>query len=144
MEKNIITKAITQVLPDFLIKNTQTPEALIKDYLHHQAFMDAVSIRAEGIAGKKLDIVLLDESSLYMPDVLAKEDDKEYIKTPTGGIWDKEALIKYGQPSIERMNEIELLKIHNWLFFEGKHYDATCPEGVDSWYKLPTYKGIFR
>ena len=26
---------------------------------------------------------------------------------------------------------------HVWIYFEGKHFDAECPEGVDSFFDLP-------
>lgn len=28
---------------------------------------------------------------------------------------------------------------HKWVYYEGKHYDAECPEGVDEASKLPIF-----
>jgi hypothetical protein len=30
---------------------------------------------------------------------------------------------------------------HCFVVFEGRYYDATCPEGVDKWWRLPYFKG---
>jgi hypothetical protein len=35
-------------------------------------------------------------------------------------------------------------KYHVWVYYNGKHYDAECPEGVESFLDLPIYKRIFR
>lgn len=31
---------------------------------------------------------------------------------------------------------------HVWLYHNKKHYDAECPEGVDSFFELPIFKRI--
>lgn len=28
---------------------------------------------------------------------------------------------------------------HEWIFFDGLHFDATAPEGVDHWLKMPFF-----
>ena len=28
---------------------------------------------------------------------------------------------------------------HFWIFYNGKHYDAEAPEGVENWHLLPFY-----
>ena len=31
------------------------------------------------------------------------------------------------------------LPCHHWLYLQGKHYDAECPEGVDNFFQLPCF-----
>jgi len=31
---------------------------------------------------------------------------------------------------------------HVWIYYNGKHYDAECPKGVENWKDLPFYKRI--
>lgn len=35
------------------------------------------------------------------------------------------------------------LPSHVWVWFDGKHYDAECPEGVEDWRKLPLFAKIW-
>jgi len=34
----------------------------------------------------------------------------------------------------------ETFEYHDWIFYNGKHYDAECPEGVDNFMDLPIFK----
>jgi hypothetical protein len=36
--------------------------------------------------------------------------------------------------------EDRLLPDHVWVYYKGRHYDAECPEGVDSWKDLPLFQ----
>jgi hypothetical protein len=53
-----------------------------------------------------------------------------------------------GQSVIEILSDIDLIGDfgevpgHAFIRFEGKYYDAECPEGVDDWRKLPLFTRI--
>jgi len=56
--------------------------------------------------------------------------------------WDEEALLKYGSPSpmpLDMMNE-ERFSHHQWIYYNGKHYDVECPTGVENFFDLPFMK----
>lgn len=44
-----------------------------------------------------------------------------------------------GPYELDTNNFCEWLPNHVWVFYEGKHYDAECPQGVDSWKDLPLF-----
>lgn len=59
-----------------------------------------------------------------------------------GNIWSKKMLRLYGKP--EGLERIDDLSAHGWVYYNGKHYDAECPRGVDYWYQLPIYKKFLK
>lgn len=65
----------------------------------------------------------------------------ELIDTPFG-IWSKEMLDTYGQPPVDLMKVDDEI-LHTWIFYNGKHYDAEVPEGVNYWHELPLCKKFF-
>ena len=56
----------------------------------------------------------------------AKDEDGEFFCDKWGSIIDK---------SISP----EKYEYHFWFYFDGKHYDAECPEGVESFTELPFF-----
>lgn len=38
------------------------------------------------------------------------------------------------------MNYFDAFPNHSWVYYEGKHYDAETPFGVDYWWELPIFK----
>lgn len=53
-------------------------------------------------------------------------------------IWDKELLkIKW---NTELPPNISSEVYHVWIYSNGKHYDAECPEGVNNIFDLPLFK----
>lgn len=45
--------------------------------------------------------------------------------------------------SKKQLEAIEL-NYHWWIVYNGRHYDAECPEGVQSFLELPIYKRVFK
>ena len=43
------------------------------------------------------------------------------------------------EPSVEP--ETRNFPGHVWIFFDDKHYDAECPEGVENFMNLPIFSG---
>lgn len=60
----------------------------------------------------------------------------EVIKTYSDGGWSEKMLKMYGTPPIKDIKIINDLPAHTWFYYEGKHYDAENPEGVNSPWKL--------
>ncbi len=60
------------------------------------------------------------------------------IRTKDGSTWSKEMLDKYGYPPIPL--EDFHMSHHQWIIYNGKHYDAEAPHGVDTPWELPFYK----
>jgi len=56
--------------------------------------------------------------------------------------WDEETLLKYGSPSPIRLDVMgEKYFCHQWwIYYNGKHYDAECPTGVENLFDLPFIK----
>jgi hypothetical protein len=53
------------------------------------------------------------------------------------GGWDRDDLFDL---TSDNFVEDRLLPDHVWVCYKGRHYDAECPEGVDSWKDLPLFK----
>ena len=71
------------------------------------------------------------------PDVLDYWDG-ELIETPYG-VWSKNMLDMYGYPHIP-LKDIKEEFNHVWIYYNGKHYDAEEPYGVNDWTQLPMIK----
>lgn len=63
------------------------------------------------------------------------------IETPFG-VWSKKMLDLYGYPPVD-INKIDDEISHNWIYYNGKHYDAETPNGVDNWFELPIMINFF-
>jgi hypothetical protein len=62
-------------------------------------------------------------------DVMIKHDDIE---------WSKNMLDRYGYPDEKLMDEEP--PAHMWIYYDGKHYDAEEPEGVENPWDLPIFE----
>ncbi len=76
--------------------------------------------------------------------------DPEYAKNAWGniietkyGVWSVELLKYYGYPPNIDLNLVNDEINHTWIYFNGKHYDAEVPNGVDKWYELPLISEFF-
>ena len=49
---------------------------------------------------------------------------------------------KYGNPPIN-FNEVGLPS-HYWIYYNGKHYDSDCPEGVKDLFKISIIKNFYK
>ena len=48
------------------------------------------------------------------------------ISPPVGWSWNQLNAVGFGR--------------HAWVAVDGRHYDAECPEGVDSFFELPLFR----
>lgn len=59
-------------------------------------------------------------------------------------VWSEEWLSFYGSlpPAPHTINDLtdKITGYHFWLFYNGKHYDSECPEGVSNLFDLPFFK----
>jgi len=42
--------------------------------------------------------------------------------------------------TVDAGGEEESIGWHVWIIYQGKHYDAACPDGVKDWKDLPIWK----
>jgi hypothetical protein len=69
---------------------------------------------------------------------------EDVIETNHESGWSKRMLQMYGQPPIDYdIRLIDDLPHHQWCCIHGKHYDAECPEGVATPWKLTIFKKFF-
>lgn len=76
-------------------------------------------------------------------------DDRDYAQAEWPGdliltsraAWSKTALDAYGYPTSVLLENIRLGG-QVWLFHEGMHSDAECPEGVANFFDLPINKRL--
>ncbi|MCA1064759.1 hypothetical protein QTG56_24445 (plasmid) [Rossellomorea sp. AcN35-11] len=58
--------------------------------------------------------------------------------------WDEVWLSEYNSLPPEKITVPELTEkikgYHCWIYFENKHYDAECPEGVENLFELPFFQ----
>jgi len=73
----------------------------------------------------------------------AKENWGNIIETKYG-IWSVDLLKYWGYPPNVDLNLVNNELNHIWIYFNGKHYDAEIPNGVDKWYYLPLNKKFFK
>jgi hypothetical protein len=72
----------------------------------------------------------------------AKENWGNIIETEYG-VWSVDLLKHWGYPPNVDLNLVNDELNHTWIYFNGKHYDAEAPNGVDKWYDLPLNKKFF-
>lgn len=72
----------------------------------------------------------------------AKENWDNILETEFG-IWGIGLLEYWGYPENVDITKVNDELCHTWVFFEGKHYDAECPDGVEKWFDLPLNKKYF-
>lgn len=67
----------------------------------------------------------------------------DYHKTGSNDTWarneDGEYLINFWGKCNTSLSPT-LFEYHIWFYFNGKHYDAECPEGVENFMELPIFK----
>jgi hypothetical protein len=124
-----------EMLVDQYLKSKQTNCYSVLD-INNGLCNDFAESLIEKLGGEDENLRSLDTSEFYS----AFSDEAlwdETIPTDHGGVWNKEALDKYGYPPmVERAH----VGIHQWIWFNGKHYDAEAPEGVDSPWDLPIFR----
>ena len=83
-------------------------------------------------------------------DMFFNQRDPEFPKENWGdvietnfGVWSKNLLDYWGYPPNVNLNLVDDEINHVWLFYNGKHYDAEVPEGVDNWFEIPLIKRLF-
>lgn len=59
------------------------------------------------------------------------------------GVWSVKLLEYYGYPPNVDLHKIHDEINHTWIYYNGKHYDAENPNGVDKWYDLLLIKKLF-
>lgn len=72
----------------------------------------------------------------------AKENWDDIMETKYG-VWSLKLLKYWGYPPNVDLNLVNDELNHTWIYFNGKHYDAEAPSGVDKWYDLPLNKKFF-
>jgi len=87
---------------------------------------------------------LSDEMFFNTRDPEYAEENWKNIHITKFGVWSIDMLNKYGglpiNINIENINdEIN----HTWIFYNGKHYDAEVPHGVERWCDLPLVQKFF-
>ncbi len=60
-----------------------------------------------------------------------------------GLIWNLDMLKQHGYPEGVDLSNVPNLSHHAWVCYNGRHYDAESPEGVDNWTELPIFKRYF-
>ena len=68
-------------------------------------------------------------------------DKKSKYKTKGGEFWNVKNLNKYGKPKLswEEMSKFDLCG-HSWIYYNSKHYDVECLDGVSNFWDLPIFK----
>lgn len=95
----------------------------------------------ENLGGETDNLYLLHSDEFY--DEFSEDNFDNPILTDSGD-WNKDALEKYGYPPIELSSLIHGLTHHQWIYFNGKHYDAENPNGSDKWFELPIFKRMIK
>lgn len=107
------------------------------------------------------------EFSEELIELLGGENDKQFILSTdmfqtfdvdmarefwTGGLiisddgshaWSKKLLDLYGWPkgyNTKNISSITMIADHQWVYKDGKHYDAESPNGVKNWFELQIFK----
>lgn len=73
----------------------------------------------------------------------AKKNWGNIIET-THGVWSEDLLNHWGYPPNVDLDMVDDELAHTWIYFNGKHYDAEAPKGVEKWYHLPLNRKFFR
>jgi hypothetical protein len=83
----------------------------------------------------RVDIVYeIDDGSFW-------SDDKRSPYKYEGGYWQLDRLDYFGKlPFKKNVLNTFYLDGHVWVYYNGKHYDAEVPFGVDSFWDLPIYQ----
>jgi adenine-specific DNA methylase len=137
MSRLLITDAVERVTLRYLKEGVESPYEIDNGCCHD--FADDVE--------RELPDVGL---TVLSDDVFMAQCDEEFAQLNwTGelhvsryGTWSIDMLDWYGYPNIP-INEVKRLPPHSWIYFDGFHYDAETPKGVESWTSLPIFKMWF-
>lgn len=82
-------------------------------------------------------------TDMFLDSDMGIADEWEGEKKETEfGIWSLRLLDLYGHPKVP-LEKIDHLPHHHWVCYNKKHYDAECPNGVNTWVELPIFKRFF-
>jgi hypothetical protein len=129
LSQNPVTSAILQVREQYLASGEVASVQAVNQGLCEE-FTNDVWERAEELAGRTLDISVVGTDCL-------EDDDGDYL--------DRESLEEAGLALPDGMDPENLYDVvggrgHVWITFEGRHYDAECPQGVQYFTDLPIFK----
>lgn len=130
MNERELTKSILQLRDEWVKSGTPSYWAINNG--NCESFAEDVIDHLLKVCGKEAESCEI-ISDGYLLDVDEKWDETEaerelgrQVTLPEGITWDDLNNIPFGS--------------HYWLFYNGRHYDAECPKGVDSFFDLPLYK----
>lgn len=83
-------------------------------------------------------------SSLSNDHFILEREDSDGWNGDEQDKWDEDWLKHYGslppEPYTVKDLTDKIKGYHCWIYFEGKHYDAECPEGVANMFDLPFFQ----
>jgi len=129
---------ITQIILNLIKEYDETPYN-INNGLCDSFAGDVI----EKLGGYTDNLFELTEDMFF--NVISPEDTKEYwddIIETKYGIWSKKMLDIYGYPPVD-LEKVDDQSHHTWIFYNGKHYDAETPNGVEKWYDITMNKKFF-
>lgn len=91
------------------------------------------------------DVIDLLHETVGKSEELEVYQGENFQRDQDNGLWDGTLLRKYWKmkpPSgftWAQLNKLEF-GMHYWVTCEQRHYDAECPEGVDSFFDLPIFR----
>ena len=134
-----ITDVINQLIVEYYDEFQTTPYQ-INDGLCIEFAADVI----DKMSGYKDNLFELSDDMIFAhtdPD-FAKENWTGGLIETEYGVWSKIMLDMYGYPPIP-LEEVTHSGSHIWVYYNGKHYDAEAPEGVNNWTDLPIFKKLF-
>lgn len=137
-EKNI-TSIIVEMITEYQKEFNETPFDINNG--HCDIFAEDV---IEKMGGYSDNLYTLSDDMIFnMRDIEMAEENwtGKLIKTKYA-IWSENMLNMYGYPPIP-LEDINEEGSHVWIYYNGKHYDAECPEGVKNWCSLPIFRKLF-
>jgi hypothetical protein len=131
-----ITDIVKQTAKDFMEKDSCSLEQINQGSCGY--FASAV---IERMGGTTDNLYLMDTYMFYTRDE-EKEGppDEPYIEIKSGGYWFKDMLDKYGPIPKDVDFSDFVADGHEWVYYNGKHYDAEAPGGVKTMWDLPFFK----
>jgi hypothetical protein len=138
LNEEYITQVIENLSNDYIEKNVCTLWDINNGYCDE--FASSV-IKAMGGYKDNLYEISGDMFFANRDPEFAEENWGQIIKTEYG-VWSKEMLDYWGYPPAD-INKVHRELNHIWIFYNGKHYDAEAPAGVEKWYDLPLNKKFF-
>lgn len=127
-----ISDVIKEVAAEFMYEN----QCSLKDINSGMCpeFADEVIERMGGYSDN-LDCGHVDQ---FYDEFGDQETGWNEIRTKNGATWSKDMLDKYGYPPIP-LDDFHMGH-HQWIIYNGRHYDAETPNGVKTPWELLFYK----